>query len=410
MAIPPLVALEIGTAKVVAVVGEPRAEGHIEIIGMGEYPSSGVRKGEIIHFDNALVCVRSALQLAEESAQVEIGRVHVAVSGGHIQSLVNRGTVRVTNPDGEITEEDVSRVMGVAKTVTIAAEREILHTICQHFYVDDHPDAVRPIGMEGSKLALDMLVLHGVRARLHNPARLVRSVPLDFADIVFGGICSGLAVLTPEQKESGALVIDLGAGTTDYVAYAGGRLATAGSLAIGGDHVTNDIAMGFKVSSRQAEHLKRQSGSAVIDVANRLRQVTVPAEVGFQDRTFTMAALHTVINARMEELLGMVRSRLTGDDLQQIGAGVVLTGGGAHMRGVCELAERVFRLPCTVGRAYGVSGLAEVTENPEYAAAVGLIRYGARTVSREPAGPLTGVFRKLFGRWRQAPEERDDDE
>ena len=396
MAIDPIVALEIGTTKVLAIVGEVREDGHAMITGIGETQSAGVRKGEIFDFDNALSCVRLALQAAEENAQVEIRSVHLGISGGHIQSLVNRGTIPVNDPEGEITGKDVSQVMDVARAVNLPADREIMHSICQHFYIDDQEEVVRPEGMEGARLALDMLLLHGVRNRLHNPVRVVRSVPMDVTDIVFSGLCSAMAVLTPEQKESGVLLIDLGGGTTDYVAYAASRLAAAGALGVGGDHVTNDVSLAFGLSTRQAEKLKRESGSATIELPSRLKQIGVAPDGGFEGRTVTLGSLHTVINARMEETLQMVRTRIKPEDLRQMGAGVVVTGGGAHMRGIRELAEKVFRLPCAMGRMHGVSGLASATEGPEYATAVGLVRYGFKTASQKTSR-LERFLGRLFG-------------
>ena len=264
MALPPVVGLEIGTSKVIALVGEMREDGHVMITGMGERSSLGVRKGEIVDLENAVACTRGALEDAEESGRVSIRQVLLAVSGGHIQSMVNRGAVPVMDEDGEIMQEDVDQVMDVARAVNLPPEREVLHTICQHFCVDDQERVTRPEGMEGAKLALDMLVLHGVRNLLRNTVKVVRSIPMTVQDVTFSGLCSALAALTPEQKKSGAVVIDLGAGTTDYIAYAGNVVAAAGALGVGGDHVTNDIAVAFSIPLTQAENLKHESASATV--------------------------------------------------------------------------------------------------------------------------------------------------
>jgi len=392
MTIPPLVALEIGTSKVAAVVGEVKPDGSLLITGLGREESRGVRKSEIMDFDNALSCVKRALIRAEEHAQVEIGSVLLALSGGHLQSLVNQGAQQVTGRNHEITEEDATAVITLAGTINLPPDREVVHAIGQHFIIDDERVVRRAVGLEGARLALDMLIMHGSRNRLHTPARLIRTIPMELEDVVFGGLCSAQAVLSPEQKEDGVLVIDLGGGTTDYALYADRKIAAVGSLAIGGDHVTNDIAAAFSIQTRQAERIKQESGSAVVDVANRMRQIQVPPEVGFEARSFTQGSLHTVIHARLDELFQLILRRVGGEHLRQLKAGVIVTGGGAKLKGVRELAERVFRLPCAMGRIQGVSGAVSQVADPEYATAVGLLMIGHRMARQAAPG--------WWARWR----------
>ena len=399
MSIPPVVALEVGTSKVVALVGEMREGGHIMITGVGRHPTTGVRKGEITDLENVGVCVRTALAEAEEASKVSIRQVHLAISGGHIQSVVNRGTVPVQGKDGEITRDDVDTVMDVARAVNISPDRDVMHTICQHFCIDDQEMVIQPEGMEGAKLSLDMLVLHGVRNRLRNTVRAVRSVPMEVQDVAFSGLCSALAVLTPEQKAGGVIVIDLGGGTTDYVAYAGNVVAAAGALGVGGDHVSNDIALAFNIPLAQAESIKKESGNAIIDASSTGQRIALPADVGFPGRTISLRALHTVIGARMDEVLRMIRKRLVSEDIMHhIGAGVVLTGGGAHMKGVVTLAEKMFGLPCIVGRPRNVSGLVTATECPDFATCIGMVQYGFRYSSGHRSSGIGDVFKKLFGK------------
>lgn len=399
MAIPPVVALEVGTSKVVALVGEIREDGCVAIIGMGECESRGMRKGEVVDLENAVSCVRSALHGAEESAQVTIHRVHIALSGGHIQSQMNRGTVRVLDPGGEITEEDIEKVKELAKTVSLPPEREILHTIYGRYCVDDHQYVQNPDGLFGAKLSLDVLALHGVKSRRQNNTKVVDSVPMEIQDVAFSGWCAGQAVLTPEQKEIGALVVDLGGGTTNYVAYCDKILDGAGVFAVGGEHVTNDISLAFNLSLKQAEFLKREHGSAVVDLANRTKRIAPPPEVGFPDRPVSLSALHTVINARARETLEMVKTRIEQcESGRRFGAGVILTGGGARLRGITEIAEKVFNLPCRIGTPRDVDGIAAAIEGPEYAVAVGMVRYGLTNACEEEAFSFGGLIRRLFGR------------
>jgi cell division protein FtsA len=391
------VALDIGTSKVRAVVGELREDDHIFIIGVGESPSRGVRKGEIVDFETALSCTRVALHNAQDSGNVAIEQVYLMVSGGHLQSLVHRGSIPIIG-GGEITRDHVDQVMEASRTVNLPPEREILHTISQQFYVDDQEGVVNPEGMDGTKLAMDMLILHGVRNRLKNTVKLARSVPIDVEDVAFGGICSALAVLSKEDKESGVLVMDLGGGTTNYVAYAGNTIAALGSLAVGGDHITNDLARGLRIPLRYAERLKEEVGSARIDLAARGQKVELPAE-SIAGRYVRLGDLQLITSLRAEEILVLVKDQLEQKQLiHHLGAGVILTGGGAHLKGMSDLVEKVFGLPCFLGRPKDFSGLAVSTQGPEYATALGLLRYGARTGRRAPRGlSLAGIWEWMFG-------------
>ena len=200
MNLPPIVAVEIGTTKIRTLIGESREDGHLMITGLGECPSRGIRKSEIVDFDNALACVRTSLHMAEENSHVMINQVHLLVSGGHLQSMIHRGSVPVLDRSDEITKEDMEHCMETARAVNLPQDREVLHTICQHYYVDDQDGVLNPEGMEGVKLAVDMLILHGIRSRLRNMVKVIRSVPIDVQDVAFSGLCAALAVLSPEQK------------------------------------------------------------------------------------------------------------------------------------------------------------------------------------------------------------------
>jgi cell division protein FtsA len=306
----------------------------------------------------------------------------------------------VLDEDGEITEDDVDQVMDVARAVDLAPDQEILHTICQNFYIDNAQRVLRPEGMVGSQLSLDMLIIYGFRNRLNNTIQAINSIPLDVMDVAFGGLCSALAVLTAEQKRSGALVIDLGGGTTDFLAYADNVVATAGALGIGGDHVTNDIAQAFNIPISQAERIKKEAGSVSPETARSTDWVNLPPEGGFPGCKVKLKSLYDVIHARMEETLGMVRKQLEKAGIRhQIGAGIILTGGGAHMDGICGLAEKTFGIPCRVGRPRHVSGLAVPTERPEYAACSGLVQYAFKSAQNQASNTLLSRLKyKLFNK------------
>ena len=398
MASPPIVAaLEIGTTRVRALVGEFREDGYLMIIGCGECTSAGVRKSEVVDFDHALSCVRTVLQTAEEQSNTSIRVVHLVLSGGHFRSDVNRGTVHVMNAEREITAEEMERVHEAARTLNLPPDREVIHSISQNYLVDSNR-VVNPEGMEASQLAHDMLIIHGAGPMVRNAIRVVRTVPVDVQDVAFGGLCSALSVLTSEQKASGVVAIDLGGGTTDYLVYATQVVAHAGCIGVGGDHVTNDIALGLKIPTAQAERLKVQHGRALLLPAARTQTVALAPEGGFPGRTVRLSDLHTIINARMDETLRLVRADLERRGmLHHLGAGVVLTGGGAMMNGVTDLVERIFNLPCVIGQPRAVSGLASVTGGPEYAATTGMLKYGMMTMQR-PSGvrSIREILRNIF--------------
>jgi cell division protein FtsA len=395
---PPIVALEIGTTKVAVAVGEKQSDGSILVTGFSREESKGVRKGEIIDVDTAQAGVRRALTAAEEGAQVDIERVCLAVSGSHIRSEHHQAAIPITSETGLITEADEVAVTELVKATHFPPDREVLHWIPLHYTIDGERVVPRAAGMEGSRLELRMLIIHGDRKRLHTPAILVRELPLEVESLAFGGLCSALGVLTPEQKKEGVLVVDLGGGTTDYLLYASSTIAHAGSLAIGGDHVTNDISYAFAVSTRSAERLKREHGAALVDMANRLQTLRIPAELGFQERTVALGALQTVIHERMDELFNLIKKRIGDHPRHEIRAGVVLTGGGAKLRHVRELAEKIFRLPCTIGVPTGLDGLTGQLDDPEFATVAGLIKYGDFLARRQEEGFWTRFWRR-FASW-----------
>jgi cell division protein FtsA len=395
----PVVALEIGTAKVRALVGEEREDGYLMITGIGECPSRGIRKGDIVDFENALACVEQALKLAEETSRVSINQVYVVVTGAHIQGAISRGTTPIIPADSEITTDHIEDVLESARAISLGQDRRVLHSIHQQYYVDDQPGVVNPEGMVGAKLSVSMLIIHGVRNRILNLLKVASSAHVQTAGCAFGGLCAGLAVLTAEQKESGCVVIDLGAGTTDYLIYADRCIALAGSLGIGGDHITNDLSMVLRIPTAAAEKLKIDQG-IVAPGENLDQPVTIQPSGGFAGKTVKLVDVNAIITARLEETLGMISDQLRRNKLNHVmGAGVVLTGGGAHLKNIEPFVSSVMHMPCTIGRPRNVSGIATATEGPEYASTVGMLRYGIRSSDKETSGlSLRTVLGRMFGR------------
>jgi len=387
-----IVGLEVGTSKVCAIVGEVLDDGNIMIIGVGQAPSEGVRKGEIVDVEAAVQSIHAAVANAEDSATVEIHNVYASVSGSHIRCFNNRGSVAVTNEDREISEEEVRNVLLNAKAVNIPMDHVVIHAIRQHFYVDGHDGIQNPVGMIGAKLEADVHVIHGVRTRLQNTIKCIRQVSLDVSNIAVSGFASALAVLTTEHQQLGALLIDMGGGTTDYTVYREGTIQHSGVLAVGGDHITNDIAMGLKIPMNRAEQLKIENGSVESPVPEE--SISLKREVGLPDRQISREQLCRIMNLRVEEMLTLVKKELEKHKLlDYLGAGVFITGGCARLRGLESLAGQVFGLPVHIGVSHAVNGPTSAIENPEYSTAIGLIRYalGSQRDNHQPPRRLRQV-------------------
>jgi len=370
--------LEIGTAKICIIIGEQHADGSLNIIGVGQSKSRGVRKGEIVNPQEAEEDVRDAVAEAEQMADVEIRSVYVGVTGGHIKAFRNRGFQRIYNADFEITADDVDDVLQNARAVNLPHENSILHYIRQQFLVDGEEGMLDPIGMHGSKLEVDLHIIHGKMTRLQNAIRLVRATSLQVEDVVFNGLASSLALLTSEQKELGTLVIDMGAGTTEYAVYSEGVIRHSGVLPVGGDHVTNDLAIGLKTSLHRAEKLKREHGSAVVTETAQDQTASVTDERGWEVKRVKIGHVQQIMTLRIEEIFKVIAEDLEKEGMTRwLNGGVLLCGGGARVPQILTLAEKVFQMPASIGHASATSGLANALDEPEFATAIGLVKYGA---------------------------------
>lgn len=397
-----IVGLEIGTSKICAVVGELNAEGALNVIGLGQSPSRGVRKGEIRDAAEAEEVVRAAIVEAEQMADVEIRSVYLGVTGGHIRGFNNRGMHPVVSADRVISEDDVQDVIKNAKAINLPHENSVIHAIRQHFLVDGQDGVMDPVGLLGARLEVDMHVVHGHRNRLENAIRLVNGLQLDVDEVVFNGLASSLALLTNEQKEMGALVIDLGGGTTDYAVYADGVIKHTGVLAVGGDHVTHDLSVGLKVPLGRAEKLKLAHGAAFVSEAAKGQFISPANEHGLPGRAVNLEHLRRIMHLRLEETLELVAQ-----DVGQAGllpylrAGVFLCGGGTRVPELTRLAEEIFELPVMTGKASCISGLKSALDQPEFATAIGLVKFGSFKARKREARPsfrqnLKTMFSKLL--------------
>ena len=393
-----IVGLEIGTSKVCAVVGEMSLEGTLNIVGLGQSRSRGVRKGEICDAPAAEEDVRNAIVEAEQMADVEIRSVFLGVTGGHFRGFNNRGVHPIVSADREICDDDVQDVIKNAKTINLPAQNHVIHAIRQHFLVDGHDGITNPVGMLGGRIEVDVHVIHGHLNRLQNAIRTVKGLQLEVDEIVFNGLASSLALLTSEQKELGSLVIDMGGVTTEYVVYADGVIKHVGVLAVGGDHVSNDLAYGLKVPLGRAEQLKIEHGAAYEGTAKG-QTITLANELGLPLKTINLENLRRIMSLRLEEMF-----QLIGQDLEQAGlldylrAGAFLCGGGSRLPGIAQLAERILQMPVSLGKANSISGLKSALDQPEFATAIGLVKFGSfQQRKRTAKGSITDEIKSTIG-------------
>lgn len=392
--------LEVGTSKVCAMVGDVNADGALNIVGVGRCKSRGVRKGEIIDARMVEEDIRHAIGEAEQSADVEIRSVFLGVTGGHIQGVNNRGVHTVVSADREITTDDVDDVVKNAKAMDIPAANTVLHAIRQHFYVDGQQGVKDPVGRLGSRLELDMHVVHGNLNRMQNAVRVVKGMQLDVVEVGFNGLASALAVLNSEQKELGALVIDIGGGTTDYVIYSEGVVKHSGVLAVGGDHLTNDLAFGLKVPQSRAEQLKIENGGALVFDSLKGQNLDIKSELGLPLNSVNLEHLRRIMSLRLEETFQLIAEDVAEAGLTDyLRAGVFLCGGSARIREISQLALEVFQLPVTLGCATNINGVKATLDNPDYASAIGLVKFGSfKARKREERPGIFAGIKNAFGR------------
>src|SRR6476660_6717169 len=382
-----MVGLEIGTSKICVVVGEGRPDGTIKLLGVGQAPSRGVRKGEIVDFETAMKCVHEAVVDAEQKSDVMIRSVYVAIAGAHIQSFNNRGCVVLPDDRDEIDEQDIEDVKVNAREVSIPAQNAFLHSIIQHYHVDGQDDVLNPVGMLGEKLEADFHIIHGVRTRIQNTIRCVKELPLEVEDVVFGALASAQVVLTQHQKNLGAIVVDIGGGTTDYILYVDGAVKQSGVLGVGGDHITNDISMGLRIPMTRAEKLKVEEGSVTLGNCLPGETVLLKDDSGFAGKEIERETLNTIIHLRLRETFELLKRRLEDEPfLDYLGAGIFITGGCSLLSGIDHLASDIFETPANLTHAQAAWGVTSAVENPQFSTAIGLVKFAQVMHTDRPAG------------------------
>lgn len=399
-----VVGLDIGTTKVCAIVSEVNADGGVDIVGIGHTPSRGLRKGVVVNIDATVDSVRRAVEDAETMAGVEIRSAFVGIAGGHIKGINSRGVIAISGKNREVTAQDVERVIDAAKAVALPVDREVIHILPQEFIIDDQTGIKQPVGMVGTRLEAEVHIVTGAVASAQNIVKCVNRAGLEVQDIVLQQLASSEATLSPEEKELGCILIDVGGGTTDVAVFVDGSVYHTAVLAVGGDMLTNDIAIGLRTPRPEAESLKRKYGCALAALVKPDEKIEVPSVGGRKGRLLTRQTLCEVIQPRLEELFLLVHREVqrTGY-LGRVSAGVVVTGGSSIMEGVPELAEQVFDMPVRRGTPRGVGGLTDVIGSPMYATGVGLGVYGAAHRSRRKFRKVTdrNIFDKVIARMKE---------
>jgi len=394
-----IVGLDIGTSKVVAIVGEVTPEGGVEIIGIGSHPSRGMKKGVVINIESTVHSIQRAIEEAELMAGCQIHSVYAGIAGSHIRSLNSHGIVAIR--DKEVTPGDVERVIDAARAVAIPADQKILHILPQEFIIDKQEGIREPVGMSGVRLEAKVHLVTGAVSAAQNIIKCVRRCGLEVDDIILEQLASSYSVLTDDEKDLGVCLVDIGGGTTDIAVFTEGSIRHTSVIPIAGDQVTNDIAVALRTPTQHAEEIKIKYACALAQLASSDETIEVPS-VG--DRGARRLARHTlaeVVEPRYEELLALVQAELRRSGFEDlVAAGIVLTGGSSKMEGLIDLAEEVFHMPVRLGTPQYIAGLVDVVRNPIYATGVGLLLFGTqnraqRSMEAQFGRGMSGVWARM---------------
>jgi cell division protein FtsA len=370
-----IVGLDIGTSKVVAIVGEVNPDNEIEIIGIGSHPSRGLKKGVVVNIESTVQSIQRAVEEAELMAGCQIHSVFAGIAGSHIRSLNSHGIVAIK--DKEVAHGDIDRVIDAARAVVIPADQKLLHILPQEFIIDNQEGIREPIGMSGVRLETKVHLVTGAVSAAQNIVKCVRRCGLEVDDIILEQLASSYSVLTDDEKELGICMVDIGGGTTDIAVFTDGAIRHTAVIPIAGDQVTNDIAVALRTPTQYAEEIKIKYACALSQLAGPDETIEVPSVGDRPPRRLSRQTLAEVVEPRYEELLSLIQAELRRSGFEDmIAAGVVLTGGSSKMEGVVELAEEIFHMPVRLGMPHSVSGLSEVVRNPIYATGVGLLLFG----------------------------------
>jgi cell division protein FtsA len=397
-----IVGLDIGTSKICAVVGEVRPDGRVDIVGMGSHPSIGLRKGMVINIENTVNSIKEAIEEAETMAGCEISSVYAGIAGGHIKGFNSHGIIALKNR--EVTKRDIERVIDAARAVAIPMDREVIHTLPQEFIVDDQAGITDPVGMSGVRLEVKIHIVTGAVTSAQNIIKCANRAGLDVYDIILESLASSEAVLSDEERTLGAALIDFGGGTTDLAVFSRGSIKHTSVLTLGGDNLSNDIAIGIRTPFKEAEKIKIKYGCGLTSLIGKDETIEVPSVGERAPRTISRELIGEILEPRVEEIFSLIYQELMRsgyDDL--VTSGVVATGGSSLLPGVPEILEQVFNMPARIGYPANIGGLKEIVNSPMYATAVGLVLYGANLEKREKKFRIrdTNIFNRIVSRMKR---------
>ena len=395
-----IVGLDIGTTKVCAIVGGLSDNG-IDIVGIGSHPSEGLRKGVVVNIDSTVNSIKAAVEEAELMSGCEIISVFTGIAGGHIKGFNSHGIVAVKSR--EVDENDVKRSIEAAKAIAIPMDREVLHVLPQYYIVDDQDGVRTPIGMAGVRLEAKVHIVTGAVTSAQNIIKSVNRVGLDVNDIVLEQLASSEAVLSPDEKELGVALVDIGGGTTDIAIFSEGGIKHTAVLSLGGNYLTSDVAVGLRTPIVEAEKIKIKYGCAYAPMIPKDETIEVPSVGGREPRKISRQILGEIIEPRMEEIFNLVHREIVKSGYEDLlAAGIVLTGGTAILEGITELAEQVFNVPVRRGYPTGMGGLADIVNSPMYATGVGLVIYGSKNQHRNVFKMSDGnIFNRVIRRMKK---------
>ena len=395
-----VVALDIGTSKVAALVAELRADGSLEILGMGGHESKGLKKGVVVNIEATVNAVQRALEEAELMADCKIASAFTGIAGSHIKSFNSTGMVAIK--DREVGALDVARAIETAKAVNIPTDQQILHVLRQEFIIDGQEDVREPIGMSGVRLEVKVHIVTGAVSAAQNIVKCVRRCGLEVNDLILQPLASSRAVLSEDETDLGVCLVDVGGGTSDIAVFTHGAIRHTAVIPIAGDQITNDIAMALRTPTAEAEVIKVRHGVALRQLADPNEMIEVPGIGDRGPRVMSRQTLAEVIEPRVEELFSLVQQVLRESGFEELlSSGVVLTGGSSVMRGMVELGEEIFHMPVRVGMPRYAGGLADVVRSPRYATAVGLLMEGVQQVRQGQLSRQDGSVRAVLARMRE---------
>ena len=394
-----IVGLDIGTSKIVTIVSEIKNDGEIQILGIGQHISRGLKKGVVVNIESTMQAIQRSLEEAELMADCKIKEVYTGIAGSHIRSINSTGMVKIR--DLEVDNSDVERVIETAQAITLPPDQQVLHTLVQEYIIDDQYDIREPRGMSGMRLEVKVHIVSGAIAAAQNIVKCIKRSGLDVMELILQPLASADAVLTNDEKELGVCLIDIGGGTTDIIVYKDGSVKHTAVIPIAGDQITNDISVAFRTPQQSAEEIKINYGCCDSEKASPKEMIDVPLVDGRAPKKITIKDLSEIIEPRINELFELVTNELIRSKLNnKIASGIVITGGSSLMNNITDVAEKNFKQSVRIGYPQGISGLKQIIENPRYATGIGLIKRGKMDFDNDKKRKIEGnsivqIFEKM---------------